>query len=208
MVELFDPPQTIFLMLMANHNKNSNYRNEPLKFKVVDLSCNSTSTTALLCSVHSICRSNLSCLQSLSLFITYVKSIQIGLDLLGLSASTLRLFFHLSLSLSHHSSLRPSQFTEHWMRSDLGSTMFLSLPGTCSPNKLGSPQCKSGVITHTHLCRWLSVDNSVDNKGFLSLRTLRECKGSVGYCNIFCTSWYSNTVFVNLTMFILVAPVT
>lgn len=149
-----DPHQTIFLMLVATTIKLKIKEIEPLKFRVIDLRCNTISTTALLCSVHSICRSNLSCLQSLSPFITCVKSIQIGLDLLGLSTRSLPLFVHLSLSLSHHSSLRPSQFTEHWMRSDLGSTMFLSLPGTGSPNKLGSPQCKSGVSTQTHLCRW------------------------------------------------------
>lgn len=62
--------------------------------------------------------------------------------------------FHQPLSLSHRPFLCPSQFTEDWMRSDPGSTMFLSLPGMGSPNKLGSPQFWSGVITHTqtHTC--------------------------------------------------------
>lgn len=71
------------------------------------------------------------------------------------------------------------------------------------PKQIGVTARDVGVVwshthTHTHLCRWLSV-LSVDNSdSVLSLRTLKECKGAAGHCNIPSTSWYSNTLFVNL----------
>lgn len=124
---------------------------DPLKFRVaVAELCwvHHHFTPSIICCVHCIYDCYLSSLQSLSLFIADVKHSNWPWPTWSIhqpspcTLSPIPLIFPIC----------PSQFTEHWMRSDPGSTMFLSLPGTGNPNKLRSPGCWSGVITRTHTC--------------------------------------------------------
>lgn len=148
-------------ILKSHRNMTTSYRNWPFEVQ----SCSSWTLLhhdfdpSIISRVNHIYACNLSSLRSLSLFITSVKNIQIGLDLLGLSCGSLR----------HDSFTCPSLFpiippsvpfslqSTGWevTRGQLCSCRFKA---RAAQNKLGSLGCWSGVITHTHLCRWLSAD--------------------------------------------------
>lgn len=70
---------------------------------------------------------------------------------------------------------------EDWMRRGPGSTVFLSLSGTGSLNKLGSLGCWNGVIAqHTGADGWVSISVAINDNVF-------KCKGTAGHGGI----WYS-----------------
>lgn len=113
---------------------------------------------SIICCVRCIYKSNLSSLQSLSLFITAVKSIQIGLHLLGLSSSSPLLHFHLSppsLPSSPPSvplSLRSTGWEVTW-----GQLCSCRFQARAAQTNWGHQDV--GVVwSHTHTRRWLSVD--------------------------------------------------